>query len=327
MVFLFRSKSVGSAIFLVLLCLVVHAHLFMSIPTVTVLDDDGILSFLLDNYFKPLSPTILALLYVGLILFQALRLEFLMSELRMFHESSFTTSMSYVLLTGFFTQWCSLTPALVANTFVIWIFIQLSKLYNNHSAKSLLFNTGLIVGLTILCYHPTAILMVVVLFALAIVRPFRFSEWVILVLGIITPFYFIISALYLKDRMDILQSFIPELKLNLPIIHPDMWFWANLGCMVLLLLAGVIAWMPANNRMIIQIRKNWSVVMLMVFIILPVPFIFKNSGIQSAILSIVPMAAIVANVFLYPKRLWLPNLLFWLAIVIIIHNNWLLVKN
>jgi len=327
-VFLFRDKSVSSIFFLIFLCLVVHAHVFMSVTHVQVLEEDGILSFVLQQYIKPLPGTVIALLYLSLIMLQAIRLEFLMNQLKMFHRNSFTTSMSYVLLTGFFTQWCNLTPALIANSFVIWIFIQLSKLYNNPSPKTLLFNTGFIVGITIMCYHPTAILIVVVLFALAIVRPFRASEWMVLLLGIVTPYYLAVSILYLNDKTALLSSFIPRLvPVSLPISHPDKWFWINLATMAFLLLSGLAAWNPQHNRMIIQIRKNWSVVMVMALIILPVPFIFKNAGMESALLSIVPLAAFIANVFLYPHRLWLPNFLFLVAIVIVIHNNWLLIKN
>jgi hypothetical protein len=326
-VFLFRDKSIGSVFFLVVLCLIVHAHVFLSTPQVVVLDDDGLLSYLLQEYIKPLPPTALAFIYILLVLLQAIRLEFLMNELKMFHQYSFTTALAYVLLTGFFVQWCSITPALVANSFLIWIFIQLSKLYNNPSPKTLLFNTGLIVGLTVLCYHPTAILILVVLFALAVVRPFRLSEWLVLLLGICALYYIIIALLFLYDRMYLVPGFVPDLKINMPFAKPDIWFWINLSTIALLLLSGFIAWSPQHNRMVIQVRKNWSVTIVMLIIILAVPFIFQNAGLQSAILSIVPLSAFIANVFLYPRRLWLPNLLFWIAVAAVIHNNWLLIKN
>ena len=289
-------------------------------------ENDGILSMLLSHYVKPLPPACIFIFYIGLVLVQAIRLDFVLNEMKMFHHAGFTTAMSYVLLSGLMPQWSTLTPALIANLLVIWIFLKLSRLYNNASPKTLLFNTGLIVGLTVLCYHPTAILVPVVFFGLAVVRPFRSAEWFVLLAGIITPFYLLISVLYLTGKMGVLTSHIPELLLNLPLKNAFTWLWINLSTMALLILAGLYYWVPANNRMVIQLRKNWGILLVMFLILLPVSFIFKNAGIESAILIIVPFAAISSNAFLNPKRLLIPNLLFWLSIVVIIHNNIQLAK-
>jgi len=325
-VIFFRDKSIVAVVFLVALCLLVHFHFFITPAQVTVSDDDGILSILLARYIQPLPSTFLFIIYITLILVQAVRLDLVLNEIKMFQQTGFTTAMSYVLLSGFIPQWCSVTPALVANLLVIWIFVKLSKLYNNPSPKTLLFNTGLVVGLTVLSYHPTALLVPVVLFALMVVRPFKLTEWFVLLMGIITPYYFLLSVLFLTDKMSLIERFTPELLFNLPLQHADVWLWINLSALLLLLLVGFYFWSPANNRMVIQLRKNWGVMMVLLLILLPVSFIFKKAGIESAMLIIVPFAAFVSNAFLNPKKLLLPNLLFWIALAIIIHNDWELIK-
>lgn len=256
-----------------------------------------------------------------------MRLNFVLNKSRMFQQSGSTTAMAYVLLTASLPQWCNVTPALFGNTLVIWIFVKLTRLYNNSSPKTLLFNTGLIVGLTVLCYHPTAILVIVILFALAVVRPFRLAEWLVLLLGAVTPYYFLVSGLFLTDNMHTVRQFIPELYLNLPVHQADRWLWITLSVILVMLITGFIFWQPHNNRMVIQIRKNWGIMIVMLLIMLPIPFIFKNAGIASAILIIIPLASFISNVFLYPGKLLLPNLLFFITIIVIIHNNWMLVKN
>lgn len=131
---------------------------------------------MLNQYIAGLPSTVLFLIYHAVVLVQAIRLNMVLSDLRMFQHNTYTTAMAYVLLTGLFTQWCSITPALLANFLLIWLFIKLSRLYNHPSPKTLLFNTGLIVGVAVLCYHPTAILVLVVLFALAVVRPLNWPN-------------------------------------------------------------------------------------------------------------------------------------------------------
>ncbi len=326
MVTFFRDKSIIALIFLVILCLAVHVHFFVSTPLVVISDDDGLLSVLFRRYIQPLPGTFIFVIYFVFVLVQSIRLNMVLNELKMFQQTGFTTAMSYILLTAFLPQWCALTPALIANSLVVLIFIQLSKLYNHPAPKTLLFNTGLIVGLTILSYHPTALLILVVLFALAVVRPFRITEWFVLMIGIITPYYFLIAGLYLTNNMNELYHFIPDIQFMLPVQKADVWLWINLSAIVILLLFGFIYWVPASNRMVIQLRKNWSVMLVMLLILLPIPFVFQNAGIESGILCTVPLVSFISNAFLNPKRLWLPNLLFWIAVIIVIHNNLELIK-
>jgi hypothetical protein len=325
-VIFFRDKSVSAIIFLIILALLVHVHFFFSEPQIVFDANDGVLSLILKNYLQSVNGTFVFIIYIVLLLLQAIRLNLILNETKMFQQAGYTTAMSYVLLSAFVQQWSAFSPAMISNGLVIWIFIKLSRLYNNQAPKTLLFNTGLLVGLTVIAYHPTAILVLVVLFALVVVRPFRLAEWMILILGILTPYYFLLSYLFLTDHWHLLYQFIPEIKLNMPVQHPDIWLIIDFGMMAVLLLLGIIHWMPANNRMIIQIRKNWSVLIVMLLIVLAIPFIFNNAGVQSAFLWTVPLSAFIANFFALPKKLWFPNLFFWLSLALIIHNNWLLMK-
>ena len=154
-------------------------------------------SFFLENYIKPLPQPALFMLYHAVILIQAIRLNMVLNDLRMYQLNSYIAGMSYVLLSGILTQWCSITPALLANFLLIWLFTRLCRLFNNPSPKTLLFNTGLIVGLSVICYHPTAVLIIVVLFALVEIRPFNMAEWVVFINGyrvtLLFPFFFFLS--------------------------------------------------------------------------------------------------------------------------------------
>lgn len=327
MVFLFRDKSIINIFYLIILSIVVHLHFFVNAPLVIYSSNDGVLSVLLHNYISDQPQTVLFLFYHMTVLIQAIRLNMVLNDLRMFQQNNYTTAMAYVLLTGILTQWCSISSALVANFLLIWIFIKLSRLYNHPSPKTLLFNTGLIVGLSVVCYHPTAILILVVLFALAVVRPFSLAEWLVLLMGVLVPYYFLFSWLFINDQTKTFSSFLPSLQLNLPVAQWTAPLIAGLSILALVLLTGLYYWQLSNKRMVIQIRKNWGVMAVMLFILLPIPFIFLHAGLQSALMALVPLGAFAGNVFSYPRKLILPNILFWLAIFVIAYNNWLFLKN
>ena len=73
--------------------------------------------------------------------------------------------------------------------------------------------------------------------------------------------------------------------------------------------------------------KKLGVMMVMLLTLLPVPFIFQLGGLESGLLSLVPVCAFAANAFANPRRMGLPNLLFILAVAVIAINNWQLLKN
>jgi hypothetical protein len=114
---------------------------------------------------------------------------------------------------------------------------------------------------------------------------------------------------------------------NLPLKEWNPLLIASLSFLLLILLLGLYCWQLFNKRMVIQIRKNWSVMLKLLMILLPIPFIYSYSGIVSAQMALVPLAAFASNAFSYPRRLTLPNILFWLCIGLIAYNNWLLMKN
>jgi hypothetical protein len=298
----------------------------MSTPVLLVDQSDGVISILLSKYLTNISPTFLFIVYHLIILLQAIRLNMVLTDFRMFQSTNYVTAMTYILFTGMLSQWCSISAALISNSLVLWIFILLSRLYNNQSPRTLLFNIGMLVSLTIIAYHPTAILIMVVLFALAVVRPFRPAEWVLLLMGVLLPYYFLGAYLFLTDQLGTIQKYLPFIQLHFPVPHPDRWLLISMGYLFLALLVGIIYWQKVNNRMVIQIRKNWSIMMVLLLILLIAPFLFVGAGLDTAILCLLPLSAFVANAFGNPKRLLIPNILFWLAMVIVVHNNWELIK-
>ncbi len=326
MISIFKERSIISIFSLLVIAGLVHIHLFIQPATIVIIKDNGLLSFVFQSYLQSIPKNLVPFLYFVIIITQAIPLNWFLNETKMFGVNGFTVAFSYVLLTGFLPEWSALTPALIANYFVLWIFICLSKIYNNANPRTALFNIGLIIGAASICYHPTSMLIVIVLFALAIVRPFILSEWLVLILGIILPMYIFASLFYLNDRLpDFIQN-LPIIKLNIPIQKPDYWFAAKIVWMIILLIIGLQYWSANNSRMLIQIRKNWTIMLVMVLLSLSIPFIFKNAGMVSAYITLVPLASFVGHAFLCPKKMWLPNFLFIISCILIVQNNLLLLS-
>jgi len=323
---LFKDRSPVTIIWLFLLSLVVHSHLFLDFSGVIAVEGSGHLSVWINKYASLIGTPLLILIYHTIIIIEALRLNYLFTDHRMYSKQNFLVAMVYILLSGIFREWTAITPALLDNILVIWFFAKTVRLYSNPNPKTLLFNIGLIIGFSILLYHPSALLILVAFFALMVVRPFIITEWLVLLMGVLSPFYFLASWLYLTDQIKSFGNYIPDWGLNLPITRVSVPFFITAGLITIILIIGIFFWQSENRRLIIQVRKNWNVLLVMLLVMLPIPFINEKAGIDSLFLWIVPASPFIAKGFLAPKKNFLPNIMFWGLLALGILKNWEVIK-
>lgn len=321
MVFLFRDKSDVNLIFILVLSVLIHFHQWIIPPTVIANESDGFLAYLLIHYIRPLPPLGLIAIFQLLIFSQAIQLNVLLSQFKMFQNISYVPAFTYILLTALFPYWDQISAGLIANSLVIWILVKILRLYHQTQPKTLEFNIGLIVGGSILLYEPIAILIPVVIFALAIIRPFKFTEWMVLLMGILLPFYFIFSFVFLTNPTVRFLQFLPKLDWKNPLVQPELRIILGLSIIGVQLLTGFYFWQQQQTRFIIQVRKNWWVLFLTMMVCFFQPIIFSVQALYASAIILAPLACFISFAYATPKRLLIPNILFWTAILFIVYNH------
>jgi hypothetical protein len=320
-VFLFRDRSDINLLFLALISIALHYHIWIHPPLVVANESDGLIAYLLVHYVKGCSPFILTLLFQIIILSQAIRLNVLMSKLKMFNQVSYLPGFTYIILTALFPYWDVISAGLVANSLVIWILVKLLRLYDQNQPKSLEFNIGLILGISILLYEPIAILIPVVLFALTIIRPFKLTEWLVLLMGVILPFYFIFTYVFLTSSAQDFRHFLPRLDWKNPLVRPETTVIISLIAIGVQLFLGIYYWQEQQSRFIIQVRKYWGVLLLVLLLTLFQPIIFSAQALYASAIVLSPMACFISFAYSVPKRLFIPNILFWVSVAVIVYNH------
>ncbi len=326
MVFLFRDKSLVNIILLILLSIAVHAHLLWSPVVVSAGSPSGWFSLLASHFLPQLHPALLFVIYQVLLLSIALRLNTWLDRLRMFPGSTYLPALTLVLLSSLFPSWCQLTPALLAGHLLLWIFSRICDLPQDTQTRGALLNNGLILGISVLCYHPMLIPAIAALPAMAVVKRFRINEYLLLILGFLLPYYFFLAVAFLIDDLPSFFNQIPKFSPGWPMSLPDE---ITIGSLVLLVLGfffGLAFWQQFNGRLLMQTRNNWSVLLVMVLFLIPLPFLMSKDGLSLIWLITLPMSAFFSTAFSVPRRLLLPNLFFWLLMAQAILHNWLIMK-
>jgi hypothetical protein len=252
---------------------------------------------------------------------QALLINYLVNEQKLTSRQTFLPAMAYLLITSLLPEWNYLSAPLITNTIIIWAFIKVFKLYNAAIASGVIFNIGLLLGIGSFLYFPSIAFLLCILLGLMILRPFRIKEFVLLVLGILTPYYFFIIYLFLNDRL-VFSNVFPTFVIQIPALENNIRVATAILFLGMPFLMGGYFIQTHLRKMLIQARKNWSIMLLYVLLSLLVPFINSTGSFNNWVIVAAPFAAFHACAYLYPKRNVIPALLFFLTVAFILFKQY-----
>jgi hypothetical protein len=192
----------------------------------------------------------------------------------------------------------------------------MSGLYNNKNARSALFNIGIIIGISTFFYFPSIAFAILIIVGLTLTRPFKLAEWLIALLGIITPYYFLLSYVFLTDKWRGYK--LPGFSVSLPVFYKSYWASAAIIIVLFATVVGVFYVQQNFRRQLVQTRKSWTLVFLYLLVAVFIPFINTAHTFEYWILCAVPLSAFVGSAFLYPEKKWFPLLLHWLMVGFVI---------
>ncbi len=314
-----NSFQVPALLFLTLvlkLALVYHPH------TDLVSRPGGLLAPWLDKAVLPrLQPAFLVVLSGIIIFFSALFANFQLSAGRMFSRHNLLVALSIVLFTSLFPSTNQLSATTLLLPVLVLLFQQITRLYNAPKPRPVIVNIGIIMGAGYLLYHPFIWLLPCCFISLGSMRPFKLAEWLLLLVGFVTPAYFILSYEFLTGHWhpqkhllywNFYRSF-PAVKITQ---------WISIAVALIWLAAATLEWQKQIRRMLIQNRKNWYQLIFMGLFILPMAIIPVGNGAEAVTLLAFPAGSFAANAFASQEKSLGSLLLFWLIICAIAVVCW-----
>lgn len=299
---------------LIKLPMFVHPHVVVSKP------GDGILYSSIIKFLTSAgksNPVLYPVLAYSLIFLQALMLTRFMNGQRMMNKPTYLPGMAYLLITSLLPEWNYFSAPLLVNTVLLFVLSALFKTYNQPNAKGAIFNTGLALGLAAFIFFPSLTFIVWILLALAVMRPFRLNEWVLCLAGITTPFYFYAVYLFIDDKWS-WQNLVPYFSVSLPVVKQSAWLAGSVFLLAVPFLAGGYYVQESLRKMLIQVRKGWSLLLLYLLGAVFVPFVNNTDNFENWIMAAIPFAAFHACTYFYSTLRILPQILFWLTVAFVL---------
>ncbi len=248
---------------------------------------------------------------------QAVNLNQIIINRRLMEKPNYLPAMSYLLITSLFSE-CNLFSApLIVNSILIWIFSKMSNLTQNQHAKSTLFNVGMAIGVCSFLYLPAITFSLLIIFSLLFTRPPKAAEWFITFIGVLTPWYFLIVFLFLNNTL--YSFYLHGFGITYPkfqTINPG-----DIGAILIIILVVIGAFFVQliSSKQMVQVRKNWGYLGLYLIIAIAIPFINQAYETGQWVLALVPASAFIACVFYYPRRHWIPRVLQWLVVGLVLY--------
>ena len=180
---------------------------------------------------------------------------------RMMSQPTYFPGMAYMLITSLFPEWNYFSAPLIVNTILLFVLSGLFRIYNQPNAKGAIFNIGLALGIASFLFFPSITFMIWILLALMVMRPFRLNEWVLCIVGITTPFYFYAIYLFITGTWS-WDTFMAHFSVRLPSVKQSAWLAGSAFLLVVPFLAGGYYVQDNLRRMLIQVRKGWSLVII-----------------------------------------------------------------
>ena len=267
-------------------------------------------------------PLIYPLIAYLLVYLQAVSLNTLVNKHKLMQRPSYLTGMAYLLITSLFSEWELLSSPVIVNTLMIWVLGQMCTIHNSNKPKTILFNIGMAIGVASFFYFPTVVFYLLVMLGLFLTRPFRLPEWLVVLLGGVTPYYFFVSWIYLTGRWNTFE--LPVIHVSRPYFFQSTWSYLAIALILLTVIVGIYFVQTNLRRQLVHTRKNWTMILVYMPVAFFVPFININDRLDYWVLVAVPAAVISSAGFLYPTKKLFPVSMHWAMVCLVVLTGYFL---
>lgn len=322
---IFRNYNPFSVIALFVLALFLKLAILAHPEAVFVASQSQIVSLKLSSFLQVVlgsSPFLITFFAVCNIFGQAIFLNSIANRHHLFPKSNYFPALTYILVTSLFKDWNYLSAALISNWLILAMLSSMLKLYAVADARKQIFNIGCFISLTAMLVFPNVVFILLLLLALAILRPFKVAEWLVGLLGILTPFYFLAGILYLGNDLELMKRMIaigfslPNKIDNAPVIL------SGISMLIIMIVTGIYYLNIFMTRMLFQNKKWWWVIFACFFISLIAGIFTVAKGYNQWMAFLIPGSFVIANAWFEERKKWVTNVLFYLFVAVVIFAQW-----
>lgn len=262
-------------------------------------------------------PVVFSVISFTLLFIQAISFNQILNRARLMLKPNYLPAMSFLLITSFFPSWNMLSSAMVCNTILLWVLAKLFFINTDNNPKTTLFNLGFLIAVCSVFQFYFVFLALLIFVALVLMRPFKIPEWLVILFGIFTVWYFLLGVLFLNNS--IYTFSLPDWKFLIPPYHQFWDEYIILGFLLFLSFLGAGAVQSASSKQVVRVRKDWILLMAFFLLALAISFISGSSHFHYWQLIALPAAAFIGALFSSIQKKWVAASIHWVLVALVLY--------
>lgn len=234
------------------------------------------------------------------------------------NQRTYLPAFFYVLIVSAFVPLQRLSSALVGLFFIYFAIFFIFSIYRKEFALNKLYFASLFISFASLLWAPYAMFFLILLVSLVILRPFIGREWIVSLIGFLTPFFFVFVYYFVFEDNELNNLYV-TLSYNFSLIKEfnalHYSYYIFYGILVLLIVVASITILKNYQKKKIMVRKfftlNWwfFVIFLLAFVL------FKNLGYEILFVISIPISFLLSDYFYMVKKERLLSVFLGLIII------------
>ncbi len=220
---------------------------------------DGVLMMHIREWTSP-EGVLTDIAVIILIFLQATFINRYVIKYRLASQITLFPGLFYILLCSLLPSYQSLSPELVANTFVILSFGEVYKIYKKKVYALPLFNVGFLAGMAFLTQPAYGLLLLCAVPAIAIMNAINAKRFIQTLIGALVPVVWMLFFYFMVDMGDMLW---PRAVAGLGLVDPgtlaEVTPWYGLIVYALVILSCLLSYNSNLAKKLIKSRKGIDV--------------------------------------------------------------------
>ncbi|OFX44972.1 MAG: hypothetical protein A2046_14930 [Bacteroidetes bacterium GWA2_30_7] len=255
---------------------------------------------------------------IVLLLFQAFLLNIINSKYGFISKRSYLPALIFLLLTSSINEIKYFQPIIFSNFFILFALVQIFDTYKIEKIFSNFFNSGFLISTASLFYFNSIYFIVIVWIGLLIIRDFKFREWIITFLGLITPYLISFELYFIFDNVENLLFNIKQNVLFEKVLFKyntyDIIFFSYI---VFITAISIFYLILIFNTQKISTRHYYLTFIFFVILIIGLFIISPSASIELIYTISIPITFILSNYLVNSNSIIFTEILFTLLLVMI----------
>lgn len=259
--------------------------------------------------------TIVSVLFVFA---QALYLNYVSVRRKLFVKNTYLAAFTYITLVGLYMPFGYFSLSLLTNWLIIAFLDYILGIAQNNNPKKAIYNAGFLVGLSTLLGFSSVVMLLFLLVAITVLRSPSLSEWVVAMVGFITPIYLAAGIMYINGSLQLMPAWV-SLGVNLfsSIDNPPYTVGLLSGIIILFVMGNYVLQRQVS-KVTVNIRREWQVVGIGFFLAI-IMAVFTPKQINTAWLVILPFLVLFCSgAYHNEKNKAFSNIAFYFTILLMI---------